>query len=75
MRNGILALLVALVTALTAQTVAASEYHHPRIKGQVVAIKQFQKSNAWAAPSYNAMQQQYWSNLAEGAQTSGLAGH
>jgi hypothetical protein len=75
MRNGILTVLVVpLIAALTAQTVAASEYYHTRTKGHVVAIKQFRNSNAWAVPSYDA-KQQYWSNLAEGAQTSGIAGH
>jgi hypothetical protein len=47
MRNTILTMLVVpLVAALAAQTVAASEHHYTRTRGRAVAIKQFRNSNA-----------------------------
>ena len=75
MRNTILTMLVVLlVAALAAQTATASEHHHTRTKGHAVAIKQFRNSNAYAAPSVIAVPS-YWSNEANGAMASGIAGH
>ena len=49
MRNKILTVLVIpLVAALTAQTAAASGYHHTRTKAGSVASDQFRNSNAYA---------------------------
>jgi hypothetical protein len=49
MRNKILTVLVIpLVAALTAQTAAASGYHHTRTKAGVAASEQFRNSNAYA---------------------------
>lgn len=62
-----------LIAATTVQMVGAAE-HHSR-KAHTTAIQQFRNSNAYAAPSYTASQPSYLSNLAESAQTSGLAGH
>jgi hypothetical protein len=49
MRKKILTVLVIpLVAALTAQTAAASGYHHTRTKAGVAASEQFRNSNAYA---------------------------
>ena len=62
-----------LIAATTVQMAAASE-HHAR-KAHATAIQHFRNSNAYAAPGDTAAQSPYVSNLAEGAQTSGPAGH
>jgi hypothetical protein len=75
MKNAILTMLVVpVIAAFTAQTAAASEHHHTRAWAHAVATKQFRNTNAFAAPSYIAVQRD-WSNLSEAAQTSGPAGH
>jgi hypothetical protein len=75
MRNVILTMLIVpLIAALTAQRAVASEHHHTRTNDRTVAIKQIRNSNAYAAPSYIAVQPG-WSSLDEGAMTSGIAGH
>jgi hypothetical protein len=75
MRKKLLVLLVVpLIAALTAQAAAASEHHHMRTKSRAVASQQFRNSNAYAAPDDIAVPS-YKSNEAEGAMTSGIAGH
>lgn len=75
MRKKILTLVVIpLIAALTAQAAAASERHHARTKGRAVTSEQFRNSNAYAAPDHIAVPS-YWSNEAEGAMASGIAGH
>lgn len=75
MRRKILTVLVVpLIAALTAQAAAATEHHHTQTKGRAVASEQFRNSNAYAAPSNIAVQSD-WPDYAEGAMTSGLAGH
>ena len=66
-------LVVPLVVALTAQAATASEHHH-RTKGRAVASEQFRNSNAYAAPD-NIAVRSYWSDEANGAMASGIAGH
>jgi CHASE3 domain sensor protein len=73
MRKKILSVLVVTV-ALTAQAAAASEYHHTRTKARAVASEQLRNSNAYAAPGDIAVQPN-WTDEAEGAMTSGIAGH
>ena len=68
-------LAVPLIAALPAQAAAASEHHHTRTKGRVVASQQWRNSNAYyAAPGYIAVPSRL-SAEDEGAMTSGLAGH
>jgi hypothetical protein len=75
MRKKILTVLVLpLIAALTAQAAAASEHHHTRTKGRAMATKQWRNSNAYAAPANIAVQSDLPDD-AEGAMTSGLAGH
>jgi hypothetical protein len=75
MRKTILAVVSASVIAtLTAQAAAASEHHHARTKGHTVASEQWRNSNAYAAPREIAVPS-FWSNLDEGAMSSGMAGH
>jgi hypothetical protein len=61
-----------LIAATTVQMAGAAE-HHAR-KTHATAIQQFRNSNAYAAPGDIAPQSSYLSNLAEGAQASGVAG-
>jgi hypothetical protein len=61
-----------LIAATTIQVADATE-HHAR-KTHATAIQQFRNSNAYFAPSDIAAQSSYLSNLAEGAQASGVAG-
>ena len=56
------------------QAIQCIHEQHTRTKSQAVAIKQFQNSNAYAAPSNIAVQPD-WSSLDGGAMTSGIAGH
>jgi hypothetical protein len=75
MRKKILTVLaIPLITALTAQAAAASEHHHTRSKGHAVASEQLRNNNAYAAPGDIAVQSDLPDD-AEGAMTSGLAGH
>ena len=75
MRKRILTVVSAsVIAALTAQAAAASEHHHMRTKSRAVASQQFRNSNAYAAPDDIAVPS-YRSNEAEGAMTSGIAGH
>jgi hypothetical protein len=75
MRKAILTVVSASVIAtLTAQAAAASEHHHTRTKGGTVASEQWRNSNAYAAPRDISVPS-YWSNLDEGAMSSGMAGH
>ena len=69
-------LVVPLIAALTAQAVAASEYHHTRTKGRAAAIERFRNRNAYAAPGYPAgsdfkAEQSYWTNLGNGYSAGG----
>jgi hypothetical protein len=74
MRKKLLSLLVVpLIAALTAQAAATSEHHHMRTKS-AMASQQFRNSNAYATPDDIAVPS-YRSNEAEGAMTSGIAGH
>jgi len=63
----------ALIAATTVQMADAAE-HHAR-KAHATAIQQFRNSNAYCGPGDTASQSSYLLNLAEGAQSSGLAGH
>ena len=75
MRKKILTMLVApLIAALTAQAAAASEHRHTPAKDHAAAWEQLRNSNAYAAPSVIAVPS-YWSNEANGAMASGIAGH
>jgi hypothetical protein len=75
MRKNILtALFIPLITALTVQATAASEYRHTRTKDRAVASEQLRNSNAYAAPGEFAVPS-YLSNEANGAMASGIAGH
>jgi hypothetical protein len=75
MRKTILTVLVVpLIAALTAQATAAAQHHHTRTKVRAVASEQFRNGNACAAPGNIAVQPD-WADYAEGAMTSGLAGH
>ena len=67
-------IVVPLIAALTAQATTASERHHARTKDRAAAWKTLRNSNAYAAPGDIAVPS-YLSNEAEGAMTSGLAGH
>jgi hypothetical protein len=73
MRNRVFTVLV-VVAALTAQATAASERHHTRTKARPVASEQLRNSNAYAAPPDIAVQSD-WSDYADGAMASGIAGH
>jgi hypothetical protein len=66
--------LTVLIAALTAQAAAASEHHSTRTKGHAVAIEQLRNSNAYAASGGIAVQSN-WSDYANGAMASGIAGH
>jgi hypothetical protein len=48
--------------------------HHTRMKSHAVASEQLRNSNAYAAPGDIAVQSD-WSNYANGAMASGVAGH
>ena len=61
-----------LIAATTVQMACAAE-HHAR-KAHATAIQQFRNSTAYCAPDDTASQLSYLLNLAEGAQSSGLAG-
>jgi hypothetical protein len=75
MRKKILIMLVVpLIAALTAQAAAASEHRHTPAKDHAAAWEQLRNSNAYAAPSVIAVPS-YWSNEANGAMASGIAGH
>jgi hypothetical protein len=76
MRKTILTVVSAsVIAAFTAQTAAAaSEHHRTRMNGHAVATQQFRNSNAYAPLGDIAAQSSYLSNLAEGAQASGVAG-
>jgi hypothetical protein len=70
-RKVLIVLVVPLIAALTAQAATAAELHHTQMKGR--AVEQFRNSNAYAAPG-NISVQPGWSDYAEGAMTSGIAG-
>jgi hypothetical protein len=75
MRKTILtALTASLIAASTAQAALASERHHERTKGRVVATEQLRNSNAYAAPGDIGVQSGR-SGYANGAMASGIAGH
>ena len=66
-------LAVPLIAALTAQAAAATEHHYVRTKHRAVTNEQLLNSNAYAAPGDFPMQSR-WSEEANGAMASGLAG-
>lgn len=66
---------VPLLAALTVQAAAASQRHHVRTKAAAVACEQVRNSNAYFAAPGDYPVPSYWSNEAEGAMTSGIAGH
>jgi hypothetical protein len=73
MRKIILTNLVTVLVAVsTVQMATATERHHGRISNRSVMSEQVRNSNAYAEPTYVPP---YASNLAEGAMTSGIAGH
>jgi hypothetical protein len=70
------ALVVALISALTVQAVAASEHHHSRAKSRAAAWAQMRNSNAYAAPGYPAgsdykAEQSYFTNMGNGYSAGG----
>lgn len=67
-------LAIPLLTAIAAQTAAASDRHHARMKQRPVVSEQIRNSNAYAAPGDIAVQPS-WPDYSEGAMTSGMAGH
>jgi hypothetical protein len=67
-------LTVILAAALTAQAAAASEHHHRRAKGGPAISEQLRNSNAYAAPANMSVPSDA-TDYAEGAMTSGIAGH
>ena len=67
-------LFIPLVAALTAQAAAASEHHRLRAGNHAVISEQLRNSNAYAAPADTAVQSGL-PDYAEGAMTSGVAGH
>ena len=73
MRTTFLEVLGATLIAATTIQVADATEHHAR-KARPPAIEQFRNSNAYTAPGDIAAQSSYLSNLAEGAQASGVAG-
>ena len=73
MQTTFLKVLGATLIAATTMQVADATEHHAR-KARAPAIEQFRNSNAYAAPGDIAAQSSYLSNLAEGAQASGMAG-
>jgi hypothetical protein len=68
------ALVISLFAATAAQAKTASEHRHARTKERAAVFEKFRSSNAYAAPRDIAVQPD-WSNYANGAMTSGLAGH
>ncbi len=70
--NMITVLAVPMLIAIATQAAAASEHRHTRMKERAVACEQFRNSNAYATPS---VAQPSWSNYANGAMASGIAGH
>jgi len=75
MRNTIVAVLGASLIAIsTAQAATVSGRHHTQTKDHAVASEQFRNSNGYVAPDKIAVPS-YWSEEAEGAMTSGIAGH
>jgi len=75
MRKQILIMLVVpLIAALTAQAAAASDHRHTPAKDRAAAWEQLRNSDASAAPSVIALPS-HWSNEANGAMASGIAGH
>jgi hypothetical protein len=76
MRKEILTVFVVpLITALTVQAAAASERHHTRTKDRAVASERLRNSNAYYAAPSDTPLPSYWSNVDEGAMSSGPAGH
>ena len=68
------ALLVLLIASITAEAATASERHRVRAKGRNFATEQWRNSNAYFARAVS-WAPSYESNMAEGAMTSGIAGH
>jgi hypothetical protein len=73
MKTTILKVLGATLIAATTIQVADATENHAR-KPRAPAVEQFRNSNAYAAPGDIAAQSSYLSNLANGAQASGVAG-
>jgi hypothetical protein len=67
-------LIVPLFAALAAQVAAASQPSQTQTKKRAAACERLRNSNAYAAPSAIAIQSD-WSNYANGAMASGIAGH
>jgi hypothetical protein len=75
MRKKIFTLFVVpLMAALTVQAAAASGRHHARTKARAVASERLRNSNAYFAAPGDYSEPSYWSNVDEGAMTSGPAG-
>jgi hypothetical protein len=73
MRTTILKVLGAtLIASLTVQMAAASE--HQARRSHSPAMERYRNSNAYAAPD-NIAVRSYWSNEANAAMASGIAGH
>jgi hypothetical protein len=67
-------IIISLMAALTAQAAAASEHQYTRSKNRTAISEQLRNSSAYAAPA-NGIVQSEMSDYAEGAMTSGIAGH
>jgi hypothetical protein len=73
MRKKILTVFAVSITALTLQAAAASEHHHARTKGRVMANERLRNSNAlYVSPRDNSARS-YWSSRDNGAMAG--AGH
>jgi hypothetical protein len=68
-------LFIPLVAALTAQSAAASEHHHARATNRQAISEALRNSNAFSASPADIALQSHLSDYAEGAMTSGIAGH
>jgi hypothetical protein len=67
-------LAVPMLAAIAAQAAAASDHRHTRMKERAMVCEQLRKSNAYATPG-DIVAQPDWSNYANGAMASGIAGH
>jgi hypothetical protein len=75
MQQSILTLLVvSLFAATAAQAKNTSEHRHARTKERAAVFEKLRSSNAYAAPRDIAVRPD-WSNYANGAMESGIAGH
>ena len=65
---------IQLMAVIIVQPAAASEHHHARAKGGPAISERLRSSNAYAAPAEISAPSDM-PDYAEGAMTSGIAGH